>query len=131
MPSDRKIDARRAPGRGRELDSMRAEYSELLAAWILPSKIRTGDMRYIGWMDVLVCVLFIAQTKYSGRCKKQSHGNRRTTNRNGKLRSDQHRAACKPHSTLYSNQESRSLHISTLSVRSGLLTLPLLLAGNE
>ena len=37
MPSGGKVDATQAPGRGiRELDSMRVEYSEHLAAWIFP-----------------------------------------------------------------------------------------------
>ena len=37
MPSGGKVDATQAPGGGiRELDSMRVEYSEHLAAWIFP-----------------------------------------------------------------------------------------------
>ena len=36
--------------------SMRVEYSEPLAAWIFLGKVRTGRMRYIGWMDVLLRV---------------------------------------------------------------------------
>ena len=43
--------------------------------------------------------------------EKQSHGNKRTTNSTGALHKDQHRAACTPHRTFYSSQESRSLHI--------------------
>ena len=35
--------------------------SEHLAAWIFLDKVRTGHMRYIGWMDVLVRVQFFLE----------------------------------------------------------------------
>ena len=41
---------------------MRVEYSEPLAAWMfslrLTGKVRTGHIRYMGWMDALVTVFF-------------------------------------------------------------------------
>ena len=43
MPSGAKIDATHALGRGRELDSMRVEYSEPLAAWISPRQGTHGS----------------------------------------------------------------------------------------
>ena len=43
MSSGGKIDATHAPGRGRELDSMRVEYSEPLAAWIFPRQGTHGS----------------------------------------------------------------------------------------
>ena len=51
MPSGGKIDVTHAPGRGRELDSMRVECSESLAAWIFLGKVRTSYMPYIDRMD--------------------------------------------------------------------------------
>ena len=43
MPSGGKIDATHAPGRGEELDSLRVEYSEPIAAWILPRQGTHGS----------------------------------------------------------------------------------------
>ena len=43
MSSGGKIDATHAPGRGRELDGMRVEYSEPLAAWIFSGQGTHGS----------------------------------------------------------------------------------------
>ena len=43
MPSGGKIDATHASGRGRELDRMRVECSEPLAAWIFPRQGTHGS----------------------------------------------------------------------------------------
>ena len=104
MPSGGKIDATHAPGRGREFDSMRVEYSEPLAAWIFPRQGTHGSY-------AVHMVDGCARTRFVYLKKKQSHGNERTMYSTGKLHNDHHRAACTPHCTLYSNQESRSLHI--------------------
>ena len=109
MPSGGTIDATHAPGRGRELDSMRVEYSEPLAAWIFPRYARVICGTWGGWMCSYAFCLFLK--KYRGRWKRQSHGNKITTNITGELHNDQYMAASTPHSTLYSRQESRSLHI--------------------
>ena len=110
MPSGGKIYVTHAPGRG-ELDGMRVEYSEPLAAWIFPRQGTHGSYA-VHRVDGCARTRFVYfSKKYRGRWKKQSHGNKRTTNNTGRRHNDQHRAACTQHSTLYSGQESRSLHI--------------------
>ena len=110
MPSGGKIYVTHAPGRG-ELDGMRVEYSEPLAAWIFPRQGTHGSYavhRVDGCARTRV-VYF--SKKYRGRWKKQSNDNERTTNNTSMVHNEQHRDACTPHSTLYSNQETRILHI--------------------
>ena len=63
-------------GRGWKLDSIHIEYSELLAAWVCREKVRTGHIRYIGWMDVQARVLFSSPKKNRDRRKRQSHDKR-------------------------------------------------------
>ena len=101
MPSGAKVDATHAPGRGGELDSMRVEYNEHLAPWIFP---RQGTHRPHAAHKVDGC----ARTRYvcfsqknRGRWKKQNHDNKRTTDSMSRVHNDQHRAACTPHSTLF------------------------------
>ena len=106
-----KIDATHAPGRGRELDSMRVEYSEPLAAWIFPRQGTHGSYAVDNRVDECARARLLKSEKISRTLEKQGHGNKRTTNSTGRLHSGHHRAACTPHSTLYSRQESRSLHI--------------------
>ena len=113
MPSGGKIDATHAPERGiRELDSMRVEYSEPLAAWIFPRQ-GTHGLYAVHGVDGCARTRFclFLENVYRARWKKQSHGNKRTANSTGRLHNDHHRAACTPHSTLHSSQESRSLHL--------------------
>ena len=111
MRSGGKIDATQAPGRGGGLDSMRVEYSEPLAAWVFPRQGTHGSYA-VHRMDGYPRTRFVYfSSKCRGLWKKQSHVNQRTTNSTGRLHNDQHRAACTPHCTLYSSQESRSLHI--------------------
>ena len=78
---------------------------------LLLGKVRTGYVRYMGWMDVLVRVFVYFSKTYRTRWKKQGYGNKRTANSTGRLHNDHHRPACTPHSTLHSSQESRSLHL--------------------
>ena len=83
---------------------MRVEYREPLAAWIFLfflSEVRTGYMRYMGWMDVLGRGFVYFSKTYRARWEKQSHGHKRTANSTGRLHNDHHRAACTPHSTLH------------------------------
>ena len=109
--SDGKNDATHAQGRGGELDSMRVEYSEPLAAWVFPKQV-THRVYAAHKVDGCALARFVCTSKTNrGRSKKQSQGKKGTTNTTRELRNDQHRAACTPHSTLYSSQESNSLHI--------------------
>ena len=110
MPRGGKIDATHAPGRGRELDKvrMRVEYSEPLGAWIFARQGTHGSYA----VDECTRMRFVYfSRKYRGRWKKQSDVNKRTTNNTSMVQNDQHRGACTPHSTLYSCQKTRSLHI--------------------
>ena len=103
MPSGGKIDATHAPGRGGELDRISVEYSEPLAAWIL---LRQGTHGSYAAQTVDGCArtrFVYFSNKYRG-CWKKQMSRQQNNNR-------QHRAACTPHSTLYSSQESRSLQI--------------------
>ena len=93
MPSGGKNYVTHAPGRG-ELDGMRVEYSEPLAAWIFPRQGTHGSYavhRVDGCARTRV-VYF--SKKYRGRWKKQSHDIRRITNSTTSgVHNDQHRAA--------------------------------------
>ena len=72
MPSGGKIDATRAPGGERELDSMRVEYTANLSPpGFFLGKVRTGYMPYIGWMDVQVRFFVYFSKTYRARWKKQ------------------------------------------------------------
>ena len=109
MPNGGKIDVTHAPGREGELDSMRVECSEPLAAWIFPRQGTHGSYA-VHRVDGCARTRFIYfLKKHRGRWKKQSYRKKRTTSRTGRLHSDKDRAACTPHSILYSSQESRSL----------------------
>ena len=61
MPSGGTIDAAHAPGTGEKLQRMRVKCSEPLAVWSFPRQVRTGNVRYIRWMNVFVRVVFISQ----------------------------------------------------------------------
>ena len=99
MQSGGKINATQAPRRGGELDSMRVEYCEPLAAWIFPRQGTPGSYAgHIGWMDVLLSVCLFLKKTSRPRRKKQTHNKKRTTNSTGRVHNDQHRAACTPNS---------------------------------
>ena len=123
MSSGGKNDTTHAPGRGiRELDIMRIEYSEPLAAWIFPMQGMHGYVRYMGWMDVFVRVFLSFSETYRARWKKQSQQQRKSEQRR--------RAAQRPpqsgvHTAEYNSQQpgiSQPAHISSPFVGCGLLT---------
>ena len=63
MPSSGTIDATHAPGRGGELDkrdACRVRTANLSPPGFFLGKVRTGHLRYIRWVDVVVRVLFIS-----------------------------------------------------------------------
>ena len=110
MSGGRKIDATHALERGVELDSMRVEYSETLATWNFPGQGTHGSYA-VHRVDGLARTRFVyLSKKYGVRWIKQSHNDKRTTNSTSKVHKYLHRAACTPHSTLYSSKESLSLH---------------------
>ena len=113
MPSGGKNDATHAPGRGEELDKVCVQgTANLSPPGFFLGKVRTGHLR---WMNVLVRVLFISQKNIVAVGKRRSHDDKRTMNNTIRVHNDQHRGACTPHSTLYSCQETRSLHTSVYS----------------
>ena len=123
MPSGGKIDATHAPGRGRELDSIRVEYSEPLAAG---TSRRQGTHRLCAVHGVDGC----ARTRFCLFLKNISYTLEKARLRQQK-NSEQHRqAAQRPpqtgvHTAQHTSQQPgipQPAFISSPSVGCGLLT---------
>ena len=90
---------------------MRVEYSEPLAPWVFIGKVRTGHMRYIGWMDVMyVFCLFLKKVSWPLE-KAKPRQPKKNNDSTSRVHNDQHRAACTPLCTSCSSQESRRRYI--------------------
>ena len=75
-------------------------------------EVRTGHIYAVHRVDGCACTRFVYfSTNIADVGRSEVKATTRTTNSTGRLDNDHHRAACTPHSTLYSSQESCSLSI--------------------
>ena len=107
-------------GKGRELDSMHVEYSEPLSPpGFFLGKLRTGFMRYTGWMDVLVRVFVYISEKYRARWKSEVTATKeqRTPQAGSTTTSTERRAYLTAHFTAARNPAARIYFIDFRGMR--------------